>query len=181
MNVTELLCRNKLPVKIEIDPTDFSSYAHRDQILSELGYSSYSAYLASPLWESIRAAVFKRSGRRCYCCSRVGHQIHHRSYTYSQLSGESTDTMAPIYRKCHEKVEFDGDRKVTLEEANVRFEELRSRRKGWCRRCKKNAAKKKQHICHYCKADLGIRWKGWVEPPSGLSKNMVYTKPFSLG
>jgi hypothetical protein len=81
-------------------------YSTRDATLRSMGYESYTVYLLSPLWRSIRRAVFRLKGVQCSLCSRPARQIHHLDYGEATLRGEDLSGLAPICRRCHFKIEF---------------------------------------------------------------------------
>src|SRR4051794_29244035 len=83
-----------------------SAYSTRDTTLRLMGYESYTAYLLSPLWRSIRRVVFKLKGVQCSLCSRPARQVHHINYSEATLRGEDLSGLAPICRRCHLKIEF---------------------------------------------------------------------------
>lgn len=77
----------------------------RAKLLKGLGYSSYRAYLRSPLWSAIRRLVFARKGSRCVLCGARAQQVHHRRYDRSTLLGAVLTWLEPICIKCHETIE----------------------------------------------------------------------------
>lgn len=97
------------------------SYAPRNQVLKEIGYESYDAYCKSGMWNDIRQRVFDEKGERCVCCGRRAVQVHHRRYNKEDLLGETLEYLEPLCKHCHEKIEMDGNFKVSLEEANMRL------------------------------------------------------------
>lgn len=101
------------------------TYQSREFYLSSIGFSSYSEYLASPVWRALRKKVYAEKGRSCVLCGGDATELHHNRYHANDLTGETTRFIVPICRGCHESIEFDGSRKVTLEEAADRFVERR--------------------------------------------------------
>ena len=101
-------------------------YKQRDDVLLQMGYSSYGDYLQSPLWARIRARVMQ--GCRGLCiCGKPATEIHHRTYKrrYMEGRGKVTTFLTAICRECHEFIEFDeGGNKVSLGLANTRLEKL---------------------------------------------------------
>lgn len=79
-------------------------YRERDLILSEIGFTSYSSYLDSKLWKSIRCRVLRN--KTCCCCSGRANQVHHKKYTKSNLTGETLESMVSICQGCHHAAEF---------------------------------------------------------------------------
>ncbi len=101
----------------------FNWYARRDESLRELGYAGYAEYLDSDLWRSIRGVVLKRSVGVCEVC-RVARatQVHHRNYSSAVMRGERNDLLVPVCGPCHTHAEFNGKKKVSLNEANSRID-----------------------------------------------------------
>ena len=87
----------------------FGEYAKRNRILKEMGYESYPAYLASPLWARIRVDVLNLCRSRCEMCGERANQVHHNRYSEANLKGESIDGMIGTCGKCHKGVEFHRD------------------------------------------------------------------------
>ena len=102
-------------------------YAARNALLKALGYATYKAYLASPLWKSIRARVLRRFGGKCKGCGRRASQVHHHHYTREVLTGRSIEGMSAVCGNCHEGIEFHEEVKLELRQANRR---LRIKRKS---------------------------------------------------
>ena len=82
-------------------------YQSRDLLLKELGYSSYSEYLRSDEWKSLRASVLARR-KWCLVCDRIATELHHFSYDAPVMLGMCHDLLIPLCRKCHIDVEIDG-------------------------------------------------------------------------
>lgn len=97
-------------------------------VLKSLGFESYKDYLASPLWRSIRAKKLRISGK-CYFCRSRASQVHHVHYTRRNLSGKSLKGLHSLCGHCHHEIEFEGDRKRTLGQAQAKFYEMRRDRK----------------------------------------------------
>lgn len=130
-----------------------NSYAKRDAILLTMRYPSYAAYLASPLWSSIRADALDRDRRICRIRGGQATQVHHRVYQLPDLNGKRTRNLLSLCRPCHLHLEFDGDRKLSAAGADRKFKamcEASSRCKvcghqqylknGMCRRCRRGVA-----------------------------------------
>jgi hypothetical protein len=92
----------------------------RNALLKEWGYENYAAYLQSDLWFSIRAKVLKKDSCCCMCGS-LANQVHHRTYTEANLSGITQKGLVPLCRECHFDIEFSGDKKCSLVQANSRL------------------------------------------------------------
>lgn len=101
-------------------------YQRRNEVLKEMGFASYESYLRGDLWKRIKGDVIKAAERSCLRCGRDASTVHHSVYSKANLSGETTDGMHAICQGCHLYIEFDGDRKVSLDEANVRLGLVRS-------------------------------------------------------
>lgn len=77
-------------------------------LLQSLGFDSYSAYLASPLWRSIRRRVYEAKGRVCLACEiNAADDIHHDRYDRDTLMGRTLKHLRPLCRHCHEVVHRD--------------------------------------------------------------------------
>lgn len=102
-------------------------YAQRDEILKEMGFASYAAYLASPLWGRVRARLF-RVCDKCVC-GEPATQFHHLTYKRKFLEGRGGKIhkyIVPLCRKCHHFIEFEDGKKVPMGRANARLEDLRA-------------------------------------------------------
>lgn len=107
----------------------WSIYSERDKMLLELGFPSYSAYLASELWQSIRTRVFKQRGRECFGCGKFAVSVHHNKYTRDNLSGRRISNLFPVCHQCHKDVELkDGKQKVAPNIVFNRFSKLINKR-----------------------------------------------------
>lgn len=111
--------RRKLATQVEPKREDqMRCYAKRDKHLSELGYASYDIYLSSDDWKGIRAKKL-RHHKHCVLCDAIATQVHHLSYAPEVLLGLRHSLLVTVCDKCHIFIEFNGDRKRTLEEANT--------------------------------------------------------------
>ena len=98
---------------------DWDAYAGRDRLLKEMGFATYSDYLASPTWLGIRLARLLQQ-RTCSCCASPAIAVHHELYTRKVLAGDEKATMKflhPLCTSCHRRVEFVGERKRSHGEA----------------------------------------------------------------
>lgn len=93
-------------------------YVERNENLSELGYESYRQYLASDDWKRIRESRLK-AHPACVLCVGTATELHHLDYTIVTLLGMVRKRLVPLCRDCHHGIEFDGDRKRDLMEANL--------------------------------------------------------------
>jgi hypothetical protein len=94
---------------------DKSGFSHT---LARIGFESYPDYLASGLWKGIRTRVLTRSNT-CIRCRGIATQVHHQSYDYATMAGDSVERLHPICRPCHKAASMIGERKATLAEANA--------------------------------------------------------------
>lgn len=85
----------------------------------QLGFVSYAAYLSSGLWASIRSRVLSRDKRLCKCCGGPANQVHHHSYDIAVMKGHADHLLISICETCHTLIEFDGDRKRTIEQVQA--------------------------------------------------------------
>lgn len=83
--------------------------------------SNYQEYLESPLWKAIRNLVLVRSNFECCCCSRKATQVHHQDCSEKTMSGFRVDTLYAICGDHHKEIEFDGDIKNSLHDANKKL------------------------------------------------------------
>ena len=69
--------------------------------LSDLGFASYSEYLASDHWQDVRLRFYaKKSRRKCGgCFARSGLAIHHK--TDKRLGHEHLQDLVALCRPCH--------------------------------------------------------------------------------
>jgi 5-methylcytosine-specific restriction endonuclease McrA len=80
-------------------------------------------YLKSDLWKAIRRRVLERDGKRCCRCKRPASVVHHQSYDKDVLAGTADYMLTSLCFDCHAFIEFDGDRKTSLDEANERLQQ----------------------------------------------------------
>jgi hypothetical protein len=80
-------------------------YGERNRNLKMLGFDSYSEYLKSDLWASIRGTVLSGCPQ-CVGCTREASQVHHENYDIPVLLGEYLDALHPICGRCHMIIEF---------------------------------------------------------------------------
>lgn len=104
------------------------TYLGFQALLRSLGFDSYSAYLKSPLWKRIRAR-FLSWHRYCFLCPCRAEQVHHIIYSRRNLLGQSPRGLRALCRACHLDVEFDGERKRTLKEAQLALKRLTVQRR----------------------------------------------------
>lgn len=97
------------------------SYNGRLKSLLELGFSSYEEYLASELWAGIRRRVLDRDKGVCRLCKGPANQVHHLWYGYSDLIGKKLSNLKSICNDCHQDVEFEDGKKVSVLKARVRY------------------------------------------------------------
>lgn len=86
---------------------DKSTYESRNEILKEIGYESYSDYLDSPLWKTIRVKVLDRDKKKCYICEGGASVVHHHSYQKETMAGEDMGKLYSLCPLCHYSIEFD--------------------------------------------------------------------------
>lgn len=79
--------------------------------LRSLGFETYRAYLVSELWITIRARVMERDEGTCRVCKRPAKHVHHCSYAKPVLAGEDDSALVSLCFGCHQRLEFDGERK----------------------------------------------------------------------
>lgn len=101
-------------------------YRGRKFALSELGYDSYPAYLASDDWKAIRAEKL-RDYPKCFLCPAPASQVHHLDYDARTLLGLEPRLLVTLCDGCHGGIEFRGSEKRHLADAN---KELRRQAAG---------------------------------------------------
>lgn len=79
-------------------------------------------YLQSEKWRSIRRRVLDRD-ELCRMCGSVATTVHHLSYSPRVLDGLDDAQLVSLCADCHRHIEFDGERKLTLSEANARLKQ----------------------------------------------------------
>ena len=104
-------------------------YGSRNANLRRMGFGSYAEYLASDLWREIRRKVFAAKGRACSLCNAPASQLHHNRYHTNDLKGKRLTFISPVCRSCHERIEFQGGRKVGVMDAARAFRKQRRRQK----------------------------------------------------
>ncbi len=95
-------------------------YQKRDKVLRRLGYGSYQEYLLSDHWQKIRSKVLKQFPD-CLICGVPAWQIHHASYDRLTMDGKRFDALAPLCGECHNRIEFNGDKKRGMHEVNQKL------------------------------------------------------------
>lgn len=105
-------------------------YIKRSKVLRDLGFTSYQHYLASDLWKQVKRKVFQIKGKSCELCGRPAATVHHNRYCLGSMLGRRLKFLIPICHACHEEVEFDGDKKLSLgrarQKCKLRIKEHRS-------------------------------------------------------
>jgi hypothetical protein len=147
-------------------PEEPGDYEERGRSLQILGYASYSDYLRSPLWGSIRSKVIARSPFCRLCRVRLSTQAHHTSYCLPIMGGQRIASIWALCGRCHLRVEFtcDGDKRSFLW-ALKRAKKLDK----WAKKFKRNLRPKLPLVGVMAKAvDLGPR----LAPTSLLSRDM---------
>lgn len=107
---------------------DGNSYLSRAVNLRELGFESYSQYLASDLWKSIRRRVYAMCGDQCYLCPNRATQLHHNRYHKNDLSGKRLKFIKPVCGSCHKAIEFRNQEKVGVKDVKIAFKMRRKKK-----------------------------------------------------
>lgn len=79
-------------------------YRYRDENLKAMGFKSYSEYLRSDLWASIRKRALEMDDK-CQRCGKTATQVHHRAYDPATLRGDNINSLSPLCGRCHRKAE----------------------------------------------------------------------------
>lgn len=136
----------------------FNRYAHRNKVLKGIGFDSYSDYLKSDLWASIKKRVLKRDKGKCQSCRQPATSVHHKHYSKRVLLGEHIIGLKAICKECHQKIEFDKDGSkndvVTANRAMRKIGETNGTIRPFCSICHRNPTKRNSSICGKCKKDL---------------------------
>lgn len=103
-------------------------YRKRARSLKKLGFDSYEEYLKSNLWKEVKRRVFREFGNNCLLCPAHAETVHHNRYNIADLSGRNLRHVVPICHSCHRIVEFDGETKLTLKQARMKYKSLRNDR-----------------------------------------------------
>jgi 5-methylcytosine-specific restriction endonuclease McrA len=92
-------------------------YTKRNDLLLDMGYTSYGEYLRSALWAKIRKRVFVRDGGQCVVCGSKADAVHHMRYTRAVFLGQADHHLLSICQTCHTRAEFKGSRKASPSDA----------------------------------------------------------------
>jgi 5-methylcytosine-specific restriction endonuclease McrA len=123
---------------------DWSEYKIRAESLTELGFSSYQAYLNSELWNGIHNAVMDRDSRTCGICRQTANHVHHFSYTQPVLLGLELDQLVSLCAQCHRRLEFTiNGYKRTPTETRIHFDRRRKRAKARIKKIRRQERKGK--------------------------------------
>lgn len=87
--------------------SNYQTYLKRNQLLLEIGYASYSDYLAGPLWASIRAKVMADAKHLCCLCQNKADAAHHIGYGRNTMLGLKLSSIVAVCHSCHTKIEFN--------------------------------------------------------------------------
>ncbi len=102
----------------------FTTYTHRNNLLRNLGLGCYGDYLNSNPWKIIRRRVLERDKYKCRGCGGEAWMVHHRDYEKDTLLGTRIDNLSAICGPCHKAIEFIGETKTTVKQANELLEKL---------------------------------------------------------
>lgn len=80
-------------------------YAERNDLLEDLGFKNYPAYLRSKLWKAIRKDKLDKEPD-CFSCAKPANQVHHGKYTLENLTGLTGDDLYSICGRCHKWIEI---------------------------------------------------------------------------
>jgi hypothetical protein len=102
-----------------------SSYAGRNDLLKEMSFPSYEAYLESDYWLEIRDAAFKINGCVCLLCREPAVALHHTSYEQRVLEGRDLTKLVPVCSTCYERIQYaPNKRKRSFPETQQHFNML---------------------------------------------------------
>lgn len=101
-------------------------YYIRDEILKDLGFSSYWSYLNSDLWKTIRKSVMSRDHYKCTCCGNPVECVHHVRYDADTMSGRTLKWLTSLCNKCHQKIECTKKgKKLSYNESLSRYNSMK--------------------------------------------------------
>jgi len=115
------------------------AYETRDETLRGMGFSSYDEYRESRLWAWIRRQALRRDKKRCRICRGRAEEVHHNSYRLAVLQGRSLGDLFSLCSECHRRVEFEGGRKRSFEEARKAIFALLPRKESGARQRRKRS------------------------------------------
>lgn len=98
---------------------NWEPYVIRDKVLKDIGFITYTDYLASSLWQEIRSKIML-PGIICSCCNELAGVLHHGAYYKKLLLGDEASIkqdLYPLCYSCHYKIEFEDKRKRSWGEA----------------------------------------------------------------
>jgi hypothetical protein len=123
------------------DGVEVNSYSRRNEIVFEMGFTSYRAYLRSKLWKEIRGKKLQRD-KNCWGCDKRAQQVHHGDYHRENLTGQSEKDLYSICKRCHRWIEFDRNgSKRDPQRATEELRRIRRIRLGWANRRVDNRVK----------------------------------------
>ena len=93
----------------ELIRTSAFQYRLRNEMVRRLGFSDYSHYLQSPLWEAISRRCLERDKFCCYVCGGTANEVHHAKYTWENLQRFIPGEVFSVCRRCHHRIEFGKD------------------------------------------------------------------------
>lgn len=106
--------------------TQRDAHLARVKILQDIGFKTYSEYLASPLWKGIHRSVIRRDQGLCQVCRKApALQVHHRKYTRQTLLGQDLQSLISICVECHRDAEIArSGKQLTTRSANNRMRRM---------------------------------------------------------
>ncbi len=85
-------------------------------------------YLKSVLWKELRSIVLGIDDNECQLCQKRAHCVHHVGYDDFIMRGLDLRYLWSLCNKCHEDVEFDGGRKMSIFQSSSRLESMYKQR-----------------------------------------------------
>jgi len=99
--------------------TDGLDYRSRGYWLKQLGFTKYSDYLKSRMWQSVKHDL---GDGPCAICGGKASNVHHSRYHRDDLVGATLENLHHLCGACHHLIEFAPDgRKHSLIEANEKM------------------------------------------------------------
>lgn len=84
------------------------------------GYETYSEYLKSDIWSSIRSKKLHHNPH-CELCRDIATQVHHFAYGWNILVGDTIVPLVSACRSCHLEIEFTSGRKLSLRDSQEKL------------------------------------------------------------
>lgn len=99
------------------------------QNLKRVGYTSYAAYHASPLWQTLCERVYRCKGKTCDACREtLATQVYAESFSVGTLNGSDIGPLRPLCGDCFSKAQEHGPEMLPPSEWELNRRERRKRK-----------------------------------------------------